>query len=123
MMNGSKSHKRNITKSGWNTLISLMSYKADVEILDPYNSTKRYSRCGMVNAPKGAVYKCRGGLRTNRHLNAAINLYLQMEGLSPSPELFEELMMGWSGLTQTGEEADESSNELKRSLRLTNPKS
>jgi len=55
------------------------------------------SRCGMVNAPKGA------------------NLYLQMEGLPPSQRLFEGLMRGWSGFTLTVEEADEGSNEPERS--------
>jgi len=73
----------------------------------------------MINAPKGASYECRKcGLRMDRQLNAAINLYLQMEGLSPSQRLFEELMRGWSGFTLTGEEADEGSNELKRSPKL-----
>ena len=48
---------------------------------------------------------------------------LQMEGLSPSPKLFNELMKGRSGFTLTGEEAYESANELERSLRLMNPKS
>jgi hypothetical protein len=46
-----------------------------------------------------------------------------MEGLPPTPKLFDELMKGWSGFTLTGEEADEGSNELKRSPRLLNPKS
>ena len=78
----------------------------------------------MINAPKGASYECgRCGLRINRHLNAAINLYLQMEGLPPTPNLFKELMRGWSGFTLTGEEADEGSNELKRSPKPMNPKS
>jgi len=76
----------------------------------------------MVNAPKGAIYECeKCGLRIDRQLNAAINLYLQMEGLSP--KLFDELMRGWSEFTLTGEEADEGSNELKRSPKLLNPKS
>jgi len=67
----------------------------------------------MINVSKGASYECRKcGLRVDRQLNAAINLYLQMEGLPPTPRLFEELMRGWSGFTQTGEEADEGSNEL-----------
>jgi hypothetical protein len=78
----------------------------------------------MVNAPKGAIYECeKCELRVDRQLNAAINLYLQMEGLPPTPRLFKELMMGWSGFTLTGEEADEGSNELKRSPKLMNPKS
>jgi len=46
----------------------------------------------MINAPKEALYECgKCGLKMGRQLNAAINLYLQMEGLSPGLELFEEL--------------------------------
>jgi hypothetical protein len=48
---------------------------------------------------------------------------LQMEGLSPSSKLFNELMKRWSGFTLTGEEAYESADELERSLRLMKPKS
>jgi hypothetical protein len=44
-------------------------------------------------------------------------------GLSPTPKLFDELMKGWSGFTPTGDEADEDSDEPKRSPRLMNPKS
>jgi putative transposase len=78
----------------------------------------------MINAPKGALYTCgKCGLRINRQLNAAINLYLQMEGLPPSPKLFNELMKTWRGFTQTGEKADEGFNELERSPRLMNPQS
>jgi hypothetical protein len=62
------------------------------------NSGGGCSGCGMVNAPNGAI-----------------NLYFQMEGLSPTPRLFDELMRGWSGFTLIGEEADEGSNEPKRS--------
>jgi putative transposase len=100
-----------------------MSYKSKVMLLNPKNSTKRCSRCGMVNASKGAIYECKCGLRINRQLNAAINLYLQMEGLSPSPKLFNELMKRWSGFNLTGEEAYESTDELERSSRLMVPKS
>ena len=46
-----------------------------------------------------------------------------MEGLSPSPKLFEELMRAWRGFTLTGEEADEELYELMRAPRLVNPKS
>jgi hypothetical protein len=99
-----------------------MSYKSKVMLLNPKNSTKSCSRCGMVNAPKGEIYKCKCGLRINRQLNAAINLYLQMEGLSPSPKLFNELMKRWSWFNLTGEEAYESFDELERSSRLMNPK-
>jgi hypothetical protein len=46
-----------------------------------------------------------------------------MEGLPPTPKIFNELMKDWSGFTQTGGEADEGSNEPKRSPKLMNPKS
>jgi len=123
MFNKSKNHNRNIAKSNWKAIVTLMGYKAYVKILNPYNSTRRCSRCGMINAPKGALYECRCGLRINRQLNASINLYLQMEGLSPSPRLFEELMKAWRGFTLTGEKADEEPDELGRALKLMNPKS
>jgi putative transposase len=123
MLNGSKMHNRNISKINWKTIITLMSYKSKVKLLNTKNSTRRCSRCGMVNAPKGASYVCKKcGLRIDRQLNAAINLYLQMEGLPPTPRLFDELVKGWSGFTLTGEEADEGSNELKRGPKLLNPK-
>ncbi len=123
MFTRSKEHNRNIAKSDWKMIQTFMVYKAKVQILNPKNSTKRCSKCGMMNAPKGALYRCEHcGLRIDRQLNAAINLYLQMEGLSPSPKLFSELMKGWSGFTLTGEEADEGFDELMRSIRLVNTK-
>ena len=60
-------------------------------------------------------------MKMDGQLNAA--MYIQMEGLSPGPKLFEGLMKPWSGFTLTGEEADEGSSELGRSPRLVNPKS
>ncbi|MEM0294815.1 MAG: zinc ribbon domain-containing protein, partial [Candidatus Korarchaeum sp.] len=106
-------HNREVAKSDWKIIQSLMSYKSRVVFLNPKDTSRRCSRCGridnkkkfsapkslnptgssgcgMVNAPKGA-FVCECGLRMDRQLNAAVNLYLQMEGLSPSPELFEEL--------------------------------
>ena len=122
MFSYSREHNRRIAKTNWKMIVSFMSYKSKVKLLNPKNSTKRCSRCGKINAPKGASYACsRCELRINRQLNAAVNLYLQMEGLSPSLKLFDELMKTWSGFTLTGEEADEGSDELKRSPRLMNP--
>lgn len=123
MMGKSKEHNRNIAKSDWRMIYTYMSYKAKTLILNPKNSTRRCSRCGMTNAPKGALYECHCGLRIDRQLNAALNLYLQMEGLSPSPRFFQELMRRWRGFTLTGDEADEGFDELERSPRLMNPQS
>jgi len=122
MLNGSREHNRNISKVNWKTIIALLSYKSKVVLLNPRNSTRRCSRCGKINAPKGAVYECGCGLRVDRQLNGAVNLYLQMEGLSPAPRLFDELVKGWSGFTLTGDEAGEGPDELGRGPRLLNPK-
>jgi len=69
---------------------------------------KTCSRCGKINASKGAVYEDKN---------------LKMEGLSPSPRLFNELMKAWSGFALTGEKANEGFDELERGPRLVNPKS
>jgi putative transposase len=124
MLNYSKEHNRRIATINWRTITSFLGYKSNIMFLDPKNSTKTCSRCGKINASKGAVYECKScGLRIDRQLNAAINLYLKMEGLSPSQKLFDELMKAWSGFALTGEKADEGFDELERSPRLVNPKS
>ena len=48
--------------------------------LDPYGSSSFYSRCGWENKDlNGAVFECKEcGLRLDRQLNAAINLYMRM---------------------------------------------
>ncbi|MBS7288530.1 MAG: transposase, partial [Candidatus Freyarchaeota archaeon] len=98
MLKKSRTHNRNIAKSNWKTIISLMGYKSRVQLLNPHNSTRRCSS-GMVNAPKGALYECKGcGLKIDRQLNACLNLYLQVEGLSPSPKLFVGFVGGGVGL-------------------------
>jgi len=92
MLSSSRKHNRDNSKSGWKTIIIFVSYKSEVMLINPENSTRRCSRCGMVNASKGAIHECRCGLSMDRQLNAAINLYLQMEGLPPTLKLFDELM-------------------------------
>jgi putative transposase len=128
MYTGGRSHNRRLSKADWRMFQRFLAYKTEtpIRLLNPYNSTRKCSRCGGINeALNGAaILECRYcGLRIDRQLNAAVNLYLQMEGLSPSPRLFQELMRGWSGFTQTGEEADEGLDELARDPRLMNPQS
>ena len=54
--------------------------EAGVKELDSYGSSSYCSRCGWENKDlNGAVFECGGcGLRINRQLNAAINLYMRM---------------------------------------------
>jgi transposase len=87
MFNGSRAHNRRLAKADWSTIRWMLSYKAGVgEPLNPRNSTRSCSRCGGMNkAPKGAVFEC--GLRVERQLNAAVNLYLSDGGTSPRPRM------------------------------------
>nr|MDO8079939.1 zinc ribbon domain-containing protein [Candidatus Freyarchaeota archaeon] len=126
MFTHNRSHNRKLAKSDWTLFQRFLAYKTGRTggSLNPYNSTRRCSKCGGVNeALNGATtLECRFcGLKIDRQLNAAVNLYLQMEGLSPSPKLFQELMKDWSGFTQTGEKACENLDELERGSRLMNP--
>ncbi|MBS7288893.1 MAG: transposase, partial [Candidatus Freyarchaeota archaeon] len=121
MFRKSRNHNRKIAKSDWRTIISLMSYKSRVRLLNPHNSSRRCSS-GMVNAPKGALYECKScGLKIDRQLNACLNLYLQVEGLPPSQKLFNELVRGWGGFALTGGEADAGSDEPVRSFKACEP--
>ncbi|MBS7288276.1 MAG: hypothetical protein KIH01_05915, partial [Candidatus Freyarchaeota archaeon] len=63
----------------------------------------------------------KGGLKIDRQLNACVNLYLQVEGLSPSPKLFVGLVRGWGGFTLTGGEADAGSDEPVRGFKACEP--
>ncbi len=50
---------------------------------------------------KGEIFECKQcGLRIDRQLNAAINVYLRMEGLSHDTGWFDENVV--KGFTQTG---------------------
>jgi len=95
MFNYSRTHNRRIAKTNWKMITSFMSYKSKVKLLNPNNSTRRCSRCGKINAPKGASYACsKCELRINRQLNAAVNLYLQIVVFSK----FEALRGAYEGL-------------------------
>jgi len=51
--------------------------------LPPQHTSDTCSRCGWANKDlNGSIFRCGGcGLTIDRQLNAAINLYLRMEGV------------------------------------------
>ena len=107
-----KTHNRVISKQNWKQIIQLMSYKANIRLLNPYNSTKTCPRCGgRMKHRKGQVLECkRCGLRINRQLNASINLYLRMWGFPPSMRVWLELIepiLRRSGVTLKGGETND----------------
>jgi hypothetical protein len=52
--------------------------------LSPQHTSEECSRCGCINRDlNGSIFRCGScGLTIDRQLNAAINLYLRMEGVS-----------------------------------------
>ncbi|WP_280097289.1 transposase [Staphylothermus marinus] len=95
MFSKRKTHNRVISRQNWKQIISLMSYKASVKLLNPRNSTKTCPRCGgRMKHRKGQVLTCgKCGLKINRQLNASINLYLRMWGFPPSPSTFYRVVI------------------------------
>ncbi|HWR26257.1 MAG TPA: transposase [candidate division Zixibacteria bacterium] len=117
MLRWNRKWNRELSHTDWKKIVKLTSYKSSVELVDPYHTSKECSRCGCVNQDlNGVVFRCVNpdcGLRINRQHNAAINIYLRMEGLPHDIGWFDENIV--SGFTQTEAELKET-NELVRSL-------
>jgi len=83
MFTRSRIWNRRISRSDWRSITRILVGRlgeARVVELDPYGSSSYCSRCGWENKDlNGAVFECKEcGLRINRQLNAAINLYMRM---------------------------------------------
>jgi putative transposase len=84
MYTRSRNWNRRISRSDWRGIARILEGRlgeARVEELDPYGSSSYCSRCGWENKDlNGAdVFVCGGcGLRLDRQLNAAINLYMRL---------------------------------------------
>jgi len=84
MYTRSRIWNRRISRSDWRGIAKILEGRlgeARVEELDPYGSSSFCSRCGWENKDlNGAdIFVCGGcGLRINRQLNAAINLYMRL---------------------------------------------
>jgi len=84
MFTRSRIWNRRISRSDWRGIAKILEGRmgeAGVKELDPYGSSSYCSRCGWWNRDlNGAdVFVCGGcGLRIDRQLNAAINLYMRL---------------------------------------------
>ena len=118
---GRKKWNRWINNVNWKQITDQMEYKSDIELVNPYHTSKDCSRCGCTNKDlKGDKFECVNedcGLVIDRQFNSGINVYLKMEGLSQKIgnqiKWFDENVL--SGFAQTGAERKET-NELVRSL-------
>ena len=106
---------RKIARTDWRKIATIAGYKAKNILVDPYHTSKECSRCGWINKDlKGALFECQKcGLRIDRQLNAAINIYLKMGGLPHTRHWFDAQVLG--RFTSTGVKRKDF-NELARSL-------
>ncbi len=89
-------------KHVWNRRVARTDWKAIHKLLNgkkllPYNSSRNCSRCGCLNKDlKGTVFICpkkNCGLKIDRQVNAAINLYLKMKGVSYKTSYFDSVIL------------------------------
>nr|MDO8080313.1 zinc ribbon domain-containing protein [Candidatus Freyarchaeota archaeon] len=109
---------RRIARTDWRSIRWLVGNNS-VELAPNYTS-KRCSRCGwLAKDLKGSrCFECRScGARIDRQLNAAINLYLKMEGVPHNAPWWDGVVLSAlvGGYVQTGAER-KATDELVRSL-------
>lgn len=94
MYNRSKKHNRNIALHDWRKIVNILRYKVKVIEVDPRNTTKTCSRCGSLDTiVRNRTVICKKcGLKINRQLNAAINIYLKGKGLKRTIQVWNKLI-------------------------------
>jgi putative transposase len=80
MYSRSRVWNRRVMRTDWRSIMRRVDGSVE---LPPQHTSETCSRCGWVSRdPKGSVFRCEScGLSIDRQLNAAINLYLRMEGV------------------------------------------
>ncbi|MEM0118146.1 MAG: transposase [Conexivisphaerales archaeon] len=125
MYTRSKMWNRGIARTDWRGIMKKVKEwngndgdKAIVE-LQPKNTSKECSRCGLISRDlNGSILECKScGLKIDRQLNAAINLYLKMEGVPHRREWWDDNILPslMGGYLLTGAER-KAPDELVREL-------
>ncbi len=120
MYGNSKVWNRMVSRTDWKGIVNrLTEVGCSVVEIQPAYSSKACSRCGWINKDlRGATFECKAcGLRINRQLNAAINLYLRMEGVPHNADWWDRNVLPSlvGGYFLTGAERN-GADELVRSL-------
>ncbi|MGC9016230.1 MAG: zinc ribbon domain-containing protein, partial [Conexivisphaera sp.] len=86
MLTRSHSWNRRIADTDWRGIAARVSMGGGAVEVDPRLTSRTCSRCGWVDRDlRGAVFECEAcGLRIDRQLNAAVNIYMRMEGVPHS---------------------------------------
>jgi len=138
MYDRSKKHNRDINKQNWKQIVQCMSYKSEIKLVNPRNTSSTCPICGgkMIKLQKGQVVKCKKcKIELDRQLCGAINIYLRMCGFPPSPitfywRLIKPMIRSWkvrmkrgSGVTTNGDKGNDMPSMNSRGwLSLMNPK-
>jgi putative transposase len=117
MYSRSKVWNRRIMHTDWRGIRRLVDDSVE---LPPQHTSEKCSRCGCINKDLNGskVFRCGGcGLMIDRQLNAAINLYLEMEGVPHQMSWWDEHILPTlvGGYFLTGAEL-KASDELVRKL-------
>ncbi len=120
MYGNSKVWNRTVSRTDWKGITNrLTQVGCSVVEIQPAYSSKTCSRCGWINRDlRGATFECKAcGLKIDRQLNAAINLYLRMEGVPHNADWWDRNVLPSlvGGYFLTGAERN-GANELVRSL-------
>jgi len=80
MYSRSRVWNRRVMRTDWRAIMRRVDGSTE---LPPQHTSEGCSRCGCINKDlKGCMFRCGScGLTMDRQLNAAINLYLKMEGV------------------------------------------
>ena len=111
-----KRWNRELNHTDWRTIVRLMKNKAPIREVTPYYTSKICARCGYLHQDlRGEhIFECpKCGLRIDRQLNAAINIYLKMRGVSHKMSWFDWVICG--GFPLIGAETS-TADELARRL-------
>jgi putative transposase len=122
MYRRSRVWNRRIMRTDWRAIRGLV----DGVELPPRYTSEECSRCGCINKdPNGSVFRCENcRLTIDRQLNAAINLYLRMEGVPHRVEWWDSNVLPTlvSGYFLTGAELKASDELVRRLYDVVKPK-
>jgi putative transposase len=117
----SKMWNRRLARTDWRGIVRRLAENGGVVELPPQYTSKICSRCGWINKDlRGArIFECENcGLRIDRQLNAAVNLYWRMVGVPHGRAWWDRVVLPSllvGGYVETGAERS-GADELVRHL-------
>ena len=105
--NGSRKFNRKLSRSTWSKIVQKLSYRAQIELVNPAHTSSTCSKCGSKLKSRNGLVVCECGFKADRQFIGAFNVFVRGLGVALSG----------------GEANDLPSNEPRGELRLMSPKS